>query len=142
MGRCRFESVFNDLKNNEDFTPTRCDEDAGSSSVCPFHNNSKTYWDNVTIERFRTNVKDSVNGNKTLNCIGYYFPTNISFRHIFSDLTMQGELHRDVSQLTYDIDINLCNSIFEGQVEFSYCTFKKPLNLAGAKFDKQVLFRM
>ena len=139
MERCTFEATYNDLANHEKYTPWRCDE-LTNDLVCEFHEISKT-WTATTIQRFREKVKTSIEWKKTLYCIGYYFPINISFSRIFSQSNQNGQIQRDTSKRVFDIAIYLCDSKFEGQVEFSYCKFKKPVSLAGANFMKQVLFR-
>ena len=143
MVRCAFEAVYNDLEKGEKYTPWRCEEPAGKSDICVYHDKNTPSWDNNTISRFTTKVKKCIGNNETLYCIGYYFPMNISFRRLFSyNPTLIGPIQRDTSPYTYHIAIYLSESEFEGQVEFSYCTFKKPLNLSGVVFNRGVLFRM
>jgi uncharacterized protein YjbI with pentapeptide repeats len=49
--------------------------------------------------------------------------------------------YRDTEPMICTIPVYLCNAEFDGQVEFSYCTFKRAFNLSGAVFRKEVLFR-
>lgn len=134
--RCQFQAVYNDLQNYENFCIWRCDEkkrNAGTKDeciFCIFHDRTQPYWDSQTLERFEAKIKEHDSSKKTLFCIGYFFPMNLSFNR-----------SKDKEGHTYDYPIYLCDAEFVGTVEFSYCKFNKPFNLSGAVFRNQALFR-
>ena len=135
--KCKFQAVYNDLQKNETFELWSCDENIKDrdSLFCIFHTNIRSEEeDKQAFELFEAKIekiKNSNDPNKRLFCIGYRFPNNMSFNR----------RSKDEQTLTYDFPIYLCDAEFEGVVEFSYCTFKKSLNLSGATFRKEVLFR-
>jgi uncharacterized protein YjbI with pentapeptide repeats len=122
---------------------------------CAFHDKSKSEWDDNTYLRFREKVEEAIKTKTSLYCIGYHFPVNISFkllqpfdydgkhcqRYPISQTSLDPSLEHDTQRRVYNIPIYLCDADFRGQVEFSHCTFMCSLNLSGAIFQKEVLFR-
>ncbi len=109
-------------------------------------------WNHKIIARFATKIKGVTmineqniklhNGKlEKLMCIGYRFPSNFSFALLDCPSEQHKEIKRDERRRTYNMPIYLCDAEFDGQIEFSYCTFKQSLNLSGAIFTREVLFR-
>jgi uncharacterized protein YjbI with pentapeptide repeats len=165
VGSCKFEAIYNDVEREERFQRWTCDEKVHNSrGFCVFHDKTKSEWDDNTFSRFRARIQEAIGKGTTLYCIGYHFPTNISFklllpldrdeprrqRHLYSKIALHQRQRYPYSEIALDHDargrisnipIYLCDADFGGQVEFSHCTFKCPLSLSGGIFRREVLFR-
>jgi uncharacterized protein YjbI with pentapeptide repeats len=132
--RCIFRATYNNLQAEEHFWPWQCTEEAEkNSSFCVFHNKTKTEWTEEDYRKFREKVYDRIDDEKRglinpLECIGYHFPININFKEL---------LGLD----TYNFPIYFSEAEFDGQVDFSDCTFNNTFSLGGARFGRDVLIR-
>jgi uncharacterized protein YjbI with pentapeptide repeats len=144
---CSFQAIYNDLEDSEEFKAWSCQEKAENSSrYCAFHDRKTTAWDNKIISTFVAKVKNAdvehqKDKSKKLMCIGYLFPSNFSFALLDLPTEQHQKIKDNEIKRDYSMPIYLCDAEFNGQVEFSYCTFKEALNLSGAIFKKEVLFR-
>ena len=144
--RCQFRAIYNDLEDNEEFKAWSCSEKQEKrKKYCVFHDRTITEWDNKIIARFASMVKKvevefQTDDSKKLMCIGFLFPSNFSFALLDCPIKQHAEIKHGIIPRHYKMPIYLCDAEFNGQVEFSYCTFKS-LNLSGAIFKREVLFR-
>lgn len=135
------------MEDNEDFKAWSCPEKRDKTSkYCVFHNSEVKEWDAKVVSRFAKKVKDAEkeferNKSSKLMCIGFFFPSNFSFTLLDLPTEKHSEMKKDENRRNYKIPVYLSDAIFNGQVEFSYCTFEESLNLSGAIFKRQVLFR-
>jgi uncharacterized protein YjbI with pentapeptide repeats len=151
--RCSFQAIYNDLEDGEKFKAWPCPEKTENSKMyCVFHDKSINGWNHEIIVRFAKKINEISKMNdenselhkdkcKKLMCIGYHFPSNFSFALLDCPSEQHKVIKKDENRRYYNMPIYLCDAEFDGQVEFSYCTFKQSLNLSGAIFRKEVLFR-
>jgi uncharacterized protein YjbI with pentapeptide repeats len=123
------------LQEGEHFRSWQCLEEAEKdSSFCVFHNKTKTQWTKEDYQKFKKKVEERIDDQKRgsikkpLECIGYHFPMNINFKEL-------------VDFDTYNFPIYFSEAEFDGQVDFSRCTFNNTFSLGGATFRRDALFR-
>lgn len=143
LGKCKFKQDYYDF-TEEKYKVYECDEEAVDDELCIFHH--PAYWEKHKEEvekRFMEKVKDAVENEKSLFCIGYHLPkinlAEIEFNaHVYFNNAVFHEeaifIRTDFSSHTSFNNATFSSDAFFNKAKFYYAYF------TGVTFSSNVFF--